>query len=196
MSYTMNQASEPIIGNAAILLLCLISPSLAAEYVFAPEGCEYSITLPGTPELTTSDAEVAVDGTEAYYDEGDGFFIRAQCSENTIEDTEHQAYAKLSHKIFMETWNLKPIDYAFSVDRENGTKISFSGEKTLNGEPVVYRRVEFIGKGSVFSVSSGMLKHYADSETVEKLVGSILANRMSSDAWLKSNRLHNSDTDT
>ena len=177
----MNQSREQTIRSVAILLLCLVSPNSAAEYVFAPAGCEYSITLPGTPELKTSDAEVAVDGTEAYYDEGDGFFIKAQCSENTIEDTEHQAYAKLSHKIFVETWNLKPIDFAFSVDRENGTKISFSGEKILNGEPVVYRRVEFIGRGSVFSVSSGMLKGYANSQTVEKLVGSILANRISSD---------------
>lgn len=169
----MNQASERITRNAAILLLCLVTPNAAAEYAFAPAGCEYSITLPGTPELTTSDAESAVDGTEAYYDKGDGFFIKAQCSENTIEDTEHQAYAKLSHKIFMETWNLKPIDYAFSVDRENGTKISFSGEKTLNGEPVVYRRVEFIGRGSVFRVSSGMLRYYANSDEVDLAMGSI-----------------------
>lgn len=76
----MNQASERIFRNAAILLLCLISPNSAAEYVFAPAGCEYSITLPGTPELTAPDAESAVNGTEAYYDEGDGFFIKAQCS--------------------------------------------------------------------------------------------------------------------
>ena len=134
----------------------LLAVNAQAEYLFQPEGCEFSVTFPDTPTIEEKVSKTTGEVYQQVTYGVDGGFVSADCQPYDRVAVPPEENAKISHGAFIKNWSLTPVEYQYETT-ELGESAWYSGKKILDGAPMIYETANHYGEKTWLVIYAGIL---------------------------------------
>ena len=151
------------------IIVFLLSPFAFSNFVFQPDGCEYSVKFPRKPTFQTLSTE--------YYGQyqvaaisNDEFFLKAECMK--IIDKLSAEDRKRGMVLYAQNNGIQYPSFEQSSG-SLGQMNSMRGSKIIANKPVTVGVVIYYGQSSFLSIQVGALSHIYPTKEIIRFLDSV-----------------------